>query len=129
MASIYREFEVGASPEKAWEAIRDAGNINNVITFLGEVTLDGDYRTCHLGDEGRLNELIVSVDDERRRFVYSIRESPFGFSHHSASMQIVPNNGRGSRLIWVTDIKPDEAAPAVEDVLDAAVASIKETLN
>lgn len=129
MATIHREFEIGASAEKAWEAVRDVGNVNKIVTFLGEVTVEGDYRTCSLGDQGQLNELIVSVDDQRRRLVYSIRESPFNFSHHSASMQIAPNNGGGSRIIWVTDVKPDEVVPALEEAIDAAAASIKETLN
>lgn len=80
--------------EKVWSAIADVGAPNKLITFLGETTLEGDRRSCSLGDMGKLEELIVSVDDENRRVVYSIRESPFNFTHHSASMQAIPNGGR-----------------------------------
>jgi len=129
MATIYREFEIGATPDAAWKALRDVGRIDELITFLGEVTVEGDQRTCALGDQGTLDELIVSVDDERRRIAYSIRESPFNFQHHNASMQVLPNGGSGSRFIWTTDIKPDDAVPALSEALDAAVESFKRTLG
>jgi hypothetical protein len=67
MATIHREFEIDTTPDEAWAALRDVGRINQLITFLGPVTVEGDRRTCELGGQGTLDELIVSVDDERRR--------------------------------------------------------------
>jgi uncharacterized protein YndB with AHSA1/START domain len=95
VASLYREFDVDAPVEKVWAAISDRGAPNKLITFLGEVTLVGDRRTCELGDMGKLEELIVTVDEENRRVVYSIRESPYNMIHHSASMQTFPNGNDG----------------------------------
>ena len=128
MASIYRELELEASPEQAWQAIRDVGNVNKIITHLGEVTMEGDRRTCSLGDAGRLDELIVSVDDDRRRLAYSIQASPFNFSYHSASMQVTHSDGEGSRLLWITDVKPDEAVQVLEEAIDAAASSLRQNL-
>lgn len=127
MASVYREFDVEAPVEKVWSAISDVGAPNKLITYLGETTLEGDRRSCSLGDMGRLEELIVSVDDENRRLVYSVRESPFNLIHHSASMQALPNGDGMTRFVWVTDVKPDNAIPG--DLFDAAVASIQEALR
>lgn len=129
MATIHREFEIDAPSDKAWDALRNVGDINKLLTFLGDVTVEGDRRTCALGDQGQLDELIISVDDERRRLAYAIVDSPFNFSHHSASMQIAANGGAGSRFIWITDVKPDEAASALEPAIDAAVESFKQTLK
>jgi carbon monoxide dehydrogenase subunit G len=128
MATIHREFQIGASPDDAWAAVREVGKINELITFLGDVTVDGDRRTCELGDQGKLDELIVSVDDGRRRVAYSIVESPFDFAHHNASMQVVANGGAGSTFIWTTDVKPDEVVPALSEAIDAAIESFKVTL-
>lgn len=129
MATIHREFEISATPDKAWAALRDVGRINEFITFLGEVTVEGDRRTCALGDQGKLDELILSVDDERRRLAYAILESPFNFEYHSASMQIAANGGSGSRFIWTTDVKPDDVVPALSEAIDRAVESLKTTLR
>lgn len=129
MASLYREFDVDAPAETVWAAIADVQAVNKLITFLGEVTLEDDRRTCSLGDMGALDELIVSVDEENRRLVYSIRESPMNLTHHSASMQAIANGNGGTTFVWITDLKPDSAAALVQEQLDAAVASIKETLH
>ena len=124
MATIIREFTVERPATEVWKEVADVGNVNRLIDFLGEVTLDGDTRTCELGDAGQLEELIVSVDDERMRLAYAVTGSPFNLTHHHASMQVQPD-GAGSRLVWTTDLKPDEMAGAVTEPIDASVASIE----
>jgi len=125
MATIQREFEIDTTPDAAWAAIRDVGRINQLVAFLGDVSVDGDHRTCDLGDQGKLKELIVSVDDTRKRLAYSILDSPFNLEHHHATMQIVANGGTGAHFIWTTDVKPDEAVPALSEAIDHAVDSLK----
>lgn len=127
MATITKTTHLSTSSDKVWEVLRDPGRANELITFLGEVTVEGNTRVCALGDDV-LEELVVGIDDEARRFVYSIRRSPFGFVHHQASMQAVPEV-EGTRLVWVTDFLPDEAGPGVDEALTAAVASIEAALG
>jgi carbon monoxide dehydrogenase subunit G len=129
MATITRDITLDVSPENAWRRIADVGAVNELIDFVGEVTLEGDHRSCALGDGGTLEELIVSIDSDRRRLVYSIRQSPFEFEHHSASMQAVPDGDGRTRFVWVTDFKPDAVAAALEGVIDQAVESIKRVLD
>lgn len=128
MGTITREFVVDLPPEAVWEKVGDVGAINQLIDFIGEVTLDGDRRSCALGDGGTLEELIVSVDPDRRRVVYSIQQSPFGFEHHSASMQAVADGDGRTRFVWITDFKPESVAPALDGVIDQASESIKRVL-
>lgn len=127
MATLTRRFPVDVDVERAWARVSDVGSVNELIDFLGEVTLDGDRRVCAMPDGGQLDELIVTVDDARRRLVYSIVDSPFQFSHHSASMQVVDRNGT-TEFVWTTDFKPDAIAPALEEAVDAAVVSIERSL-
>ena len=128
MATITRELLIDASPDAVWERMSDVGALNQLIDFVGDVTLDSDRRYCDLGGEGELDELIGSVDPDRKRFVYSIRKSPFGFEHHSASWQAFADDDGGTRLVWVTDFKPDAAAPALEHVIYQGAASIERAL-
>lgn len=129
MATITREFVLDVPADAVWNRISDIGAINELIDFLGEVTVEEDHRTCALDDGGTLDELIVSVDPDRQRLVYSIRQSPFGFDHHSASMQAVADGDGRTRFVWITDFKPEAAAPALEGAIDEAVASIKRALS
>ncbi len=123
MATIVRDFPVDAPVETVWRDIADVGGVNRLIDALGDVTVEGDRRTCQLGDAGLLDELIVAVDEDHRRVAYSIRQSPFGLEHHHASMQAVGDGDR-ARFVWVTDLTPDSAAPGVEQAIDGAVESI-----
>ncbi len=129
MATIHREFDIGASPDAAWAKLRQVGEINRLIDFLGEVTVDGDRRSCALGDQGSLEELIVTVDDGRKRLVYAIQKSPFELDFHSASMQVVEGEGAGGRFLWTTDVKPDAAAGPLADAIDHAVESFQQNLS
>jgi carbon monoxide dehydrogenase subunit G len=124
MATLVREFTLDVPVEKVWNDLSEVGAINRLIDYLGVVTVEGDTRTCALENGGHLEELIVTVDEERKRIVYSIKDSPFGFEHHNASMQAVPED-HGTRFVWTTDLTPDSLAPALQQPLDAAVASIK----
>jgi hypothetical protein len=128
MATIYREVDLDADADEAWRQMADVGAVNKLIDYLGPVTVDGDRRSCSLGDQGELDELIVTVDHDRRRLAYSIRQSPLNFTHHSASWQVTPE-GDKSRLVWITDVKPDSVAPALEELIDQTADSIQRNLS
>lgn len=128
MATITRHIPITASADDAWAAIADPSRVNELITFLGPVTVAGHERSCSLGDNGTLQELLVVNDPDRRRVAYAITESPFGFTHHHASMQIL-DAPDGSTFVWTTDFLPDDLHDMVEPVIDAGVASIQQVLG
>ena len=127
MASITREVQLDLSPDETWARIEDPARINEWFTFLGDVTYDEatSSRQCAMG-EATLDELIVDVDTDNKRFVYAFLDSPFGFTQHSAAMQVLARDG-GSTLVWTHDFRPDEVAPALDEALDGAVATITAT--
>jgi uncharacterized protein YndB with AHSA1/START domain len=127
MSTITREYLVERPLEEVWKKLSDVGAVNELIDYLGEVELDGQWRSCSTVDGGELRELIVTVDDEEHRLVYSVRTSPFGLEHHSASWQLFPEVD-GTRFRWVTDFTPDEVRPVVEPAIDATAASILRAL-
>jgi hypothetical protein len=129
MSTIAREFQLEMPPDLVWERISDVGAVNQLIDFLGEVRVDGRHRTCALGDAGQLDELIVTVDPDERRLVYSIRKSPFDLEHHSASWHALADGNGGTRFVWITDFTPEQIAPALEQAIDDAVVSMKRSLS
>jgi hypothetical protein len=131
MTSIIREFAIGADPEKAWAALSNVGAVNELITFLGPVTLDGDVRKVDMGEYGVIEELIVSVDDDLRRVAYSVQKSPWDLAHHHSTMQILPpgDGADGAVMSWVVDLLPESAADEFASGLDGAVEAIKQSLS
>ncbi|MDG4800219.1 SRPBCC family protein [Micromonospora sp. WMMD980] len=129
MASIIHEFAVGADVESAWAALSDVARVNQLITFLGPVTVDGDVRTVDMG-EFTIKELVVDVDPKTRRVAYSIQQSPYQLTHHHSIMQILApeSGGSGSRMMWSIDVKPDATADVMAPGVLDAIETIKKSL-
>lgn len=71
-------------------------------------------------------EQIVEVDDTARRLVYSA--SGGRLSHHNASFQVFANGAGGTRLVWIADLLPNEAAGVIEGMMEQGAEAIKKTI-
>lgn len=127
MATVHHLLEFRSSPDDTWAKIADVGALDKIMPFLGEVTLDGDRRTCTIGD-ATLEELIVTIDPDRRRLAYAIVSGPLPFTQHSATMQVIPK-GDGCVLDLSHDFKPDELEPLVAEALAPAVEGLRQTIT
>lgn len=127
MASIHREIPIDAPAEVAWRAIRDVGAVDRLFAgVVAESRLDGGARVVTFANGMVLRELIVSVDDGARRVAYA---SVGGrTTHHNASLQVFDGDGGGCRVVWITDLLPDELAPAIESLVDQGAAAMRRAL-
>jgi hypothetical protein len=129
MASITKEVLVNVRPEEVWAVVRDVGTAH-VRLFPGILTncyLDGDARVVTFANGMVARELIVDVDDLQRRFVYA---SVGGrTSHHNASLQVFADGENGSRIVWITDLLPNEIAPSIQELVDRGSSIMKQTLE
>ncbi len=128
MTTIRKTIDIKADIGSVWAKISDIGGISNLIGFLQDSELSGDERVCTLKDGGKLVESIISVDADLHRVMYSITASPLNMSFHVASMELEPTP-TGARLIWTTDLQPEQAAEQFEPLLDMACADMQSTLQ
>ena len=70
--------------------------------------------------------MIVDVDEARRRLAYSVRSERI--AHHNASFQVIPE-GEGSRLVWIADVLPAEAAVTVGAMMEDGIGAAKRALD
>ena len=129
MASIHKALQINARPEDVWDAVRDVGNIHKRVCpgFLTDCRLDGpDARIVSFVNGMTAKELIVDIDDARRRIVWSAVGGRL--SHHNASMQIF-EDGAGCRAVWIADLLPNELADVIAGMIDAGLAAMKKTLE
>lgn len=127
MSSIRKTIEVDATPETVWANVSDVGRISDLIGFLKTSVLDGNSRVCSLADGGTLTEKIITVDEDLKRVVYAITESPLNMEFHVAVMEVVPS-GTGARMHWTIDLLPESAAEHMGPMLDSACEDMKITL-
>jgi len=129
MASIYKEFIVDASPQFAWEAIKDVGAVHVRLAqgFVTDTKLEGGIRTVTFANGLVIQEQIVSSSDEIRRLVY--RAVGGRASHHNAFFQVFPAADGKSKVLWVTDLLPDEMRAPIEQMVESGSAAIQRTLE
>ena len=129
MASIHRELLIDAPPEHVWDAVRDVGAVHTRLArqFVVDTRLEGDSRLVTFADGTVVRELIVDVDEGARRVAYAVVE--WRAKHHHASFQVFSEGDKRSRLVWITDVLPNELAPLVEGMVDHGCAAIKQTLE
>jgi carbon monoxide dehydrogenase subunit G len=127
MATIHREVHIQADPEKVWSALRDVGALHTRLCpgFVIDTKMEGDARIVTFGNGRTARELIVSVDDDRRRVAWAIVGGTF--VHYNGAAQVIPLPEGGCRFIWTSDLLPNEAAPTVQAMIEAGIATVKRT--
>jgi uncharacterized protein YndB with AHSA1/START domain len=129
MAAIHVERLIDAPAEQVWAALRDVGALHTRVApgFVVDTRLEGDARivTFHTGMV--VKELIVDIDDTRRRVAYGIHGTPF--THHSASNQVFSETGGKSRFVWTADLLPDGLSPTIEAMMNDGADALKAVME
>ena len=129
MATIFRQFTVGADADQVWSAFKDVGAVHTRLApgFVTDCVLNGDVRTVTFANGLIAKERIVTVDDTMRRLAYSVIEG--GPTHHNASFQVVDEGDRGCRVVWITDLLPDELGPQIGQMMEMGCEAMRKAFE
>ena len=130
MASIHKEIVIEASPKRVWDAVRDVGAVHERLApgFVVDTRLEAGARVVTFANGLVARELIVDVDDEARRLAWAVVGSP-RLTHHNASMQVFDDGDRGSRVVWIADLLPNEIAGTIAAMIEEGLGAMKKTLE
>jgi len=128
MATIRKEFLIEAAPDAVWDAMRDVGALHTRLVpgFVTDCKLEGNARIVTFGNGAVAREVIVEVDDEARRIVWSATGERL--SHHNASSQVFAESGK-TKVVWIADLLPNEMKPAIGKMIDAGAAAMQKALG
>ena len=129
MATIYKDFLVNASPNFVWEAIKDVGALHIRLArgFVTATIIVGDIRTVMFANGFVVREQIVTVNDELRRLAYTAVGGRA--SHHNAYFQVFDAQEDQSRILWVTDLLPENIRASIEQMAELGSKAIQQTLE
>lgn len=129
MASIRRELVVGAPVGAVWDAFRDVGNVHTRLApgFVTHCALDGEARTVTFASGLTAKELIVDLDDAARRLAYAARSERL--AHHHATFHVLEEGPGRTRIVWVADVLPHDAAKAIGGMMEAGCRAMKAALE
>jgi hypothetical protein len=128
MASIRKEISLSAAPAAIWDVVRDIGAVHTRFApgFVVDTTMDGADRIVTFANGLVAREVIVDVDDSRRRLAYSVRSERI--AHHNASFEVL-GDGKGSRLVWIADVLPESAGATVGAMMEDGIQAAKRALD
>jgi carbon monoxide dehydrogenase subunit G len=124
MASLHKEIRIAAPASAIWDAARDLGALHTRLVpgFVVDTQLEAGSRLVTFFNGMKLREPIITVDDERRRLVWSA--SGGATTHYNAVLQIIPD-GDGSRVQWTTDFLPETVTGTLSGMQDQGLAAMK----
>jgi hypothetical protein len=128
MATLHREIHIEARPEAIWDAARDVGALHTRLVpgFVVDTQLEGNARIVTFGNGMVVRELIISVDDQRRRLAWTAIGGRT--THYNAVLEVLADRS-GTRVVWATDLLPDEMAEPVATMQENGLAAMKETFE
>lgn len=129
MPSIRHEIQIDTPPEKVWDALRDFGALHERLVpgFVTECTMDGPDRVVTFANGAVMREVLIDLDDEERRLVWTIVDGPY--RHHNGAAQVFAERG-GSRFVWTADLLADDDVVTQTDAaMEMGIATVKKTLE
>lgn len=125
MATIRHHARVDATPDEVWDVVSDAGAISTWFPLIEESSADDGVRRCTLRGGGRLEEEIVTSDDELRRLQYRITSGDMPVESHLGTVDVLDVDGR-ALVVYSTDVSPDEVAAQMDGALADGLQGLKE---
>lgn len=129
MASIRKEILTSAPPDQVWDALRDVGALHTRLVpgFVVDTKLMPGERIVTFGNGMVVREPIVDVDDNAMRVVWAAIGG--SLTHYNASAQVFADDSKQTRVVWIADLLPNEAAPSIELMMNEGMAVMKSTLE
>ena len=117
MATIKRQVVLDRHADEVWNELSDFSAAGRLFAgvLTGCETRD-DLRVVTFANGRKVTEKLVTLDRSERRLAYTVLDG--SFTHHMASMQILPE-GAGSVFVWISDFLPDAAAPGIVPLVEA----------
>jgi carbon monoxide dehydrogenase subunit G len=130
MATITKHIITPASPEAAWSAVRDIGALHTRLVpgFVIDTRVEPGppvVRVVTFANGSVAREPIVSCDDQARRLVWTVEGGTA--RHFNGSVEVIAE-GSGARVVWRTDVLPDEAAAKIDAAMTAGAAAMTAAL-
>jgi hypothetical protein len=129
MATVYKELLIHAPAAHVWDAVRDfhAAHLRLFPGLLTDSQPESEARVVTFANGMVFRELLLSVDEAQRRLAFAAIGGPL--THHNASFQVFELGPDDARLVWITDVLPNEVRDTVAALVEQGAALVKMTLE
>lgn len=128
MAVVTRDIRIARPPGEVWQTVGDLEAISSWVPLLSGSKVEGDRRTCVMGDGGTIEERILARDDAARRYEYEIVTSPFPLTSYRASMEVQDDGGH-ARVVWTVNLEPAEMGAEMAPLFEQSLEILRQHLE
>ncbi len=123
MATLRETIHIDASPDTVWAGVRDPLALLDWFDGIDSCEMVGTARRLKMGDIS-VTEEIVTVDDDLRRFQYSITEMPIPVEYHLSTIDVLPD-GDGTLIVYGVEVRPDMLKDILGPTISGAAKGMK----
>lgn len=136
MGTVRRHIFIEASADAVWELVGNPARLDEWFPITGcEVSredgiadLPPTKRWITLASGLRFEEQIVTLDNDLRRFQYSIINNPIVKSH-IGTVDVIPDGERRCLVIYSTDLEPEVMALVIAGAAGEGLERLKSTFE
>jgi len=128
MATIRSHARVHRSADEVWKIVGDPTRIIEWFPGVVGVTVEDGKRTLQLASGLPVNEEIVTLDNEMRRFQYRIT-GPLPVDYHLGTMDVIEDGEPGCLLLYSTEIIPEPMAFVLDGAISEGIVNLATMLN
>lgn len=112
MATLRSHVLIDQSPDAVWQLVRDVPGISRWFPAIIASTGDQQRRTVTLQDGSRLEEVVVTLDDQLRRLQYRVVDGDLPITDHLGTVDVLDLGEDRALVVYSTEIEPADLADA-----------------
>lgn len=128
MASLRSTVRIARPADEVWKVVSDPAGISAWFPGIEQSSAADGTRSCTLAGGHRLEEDVVNVDDELRRFQYRITGG-MPVEYHLGTVDVLDDGPHGALVVYSTEITPDSLADRMRPSIDGGVLGLKAHLE
>lgn len=127
MVKIKIEKQIKCSVDSLWELFSDVTR-SDWVPFANKILYEDGVRTFIMEGVGEIKEKIIEINHSEKSLTYKVVQSPVPLDHHLAKVTILEDKNF-SKLIWVSEIKPDKFEKLIKDGMESSIEMIQKILE
>ncbi len=127
MVKIKIEKQIKCTVDSLWELFSDVTR-SDWVPFANKILYEDGVRTFIMEGVGEIKEKIIEINHSEKSLTYKVVQSPVPLDHHLAKVTILEDKNF-SKLIWVSEIKPDKFEKLIKDGMESSVETIQKILE
>lgn len=135
MTKVNMKTELNVPADEVWKLIGGFNALPDWHPAVAESTTEGEgkgsVRRLSLAGGGTIVERLESVDDNERRYSYSIVDSPLPVSNYKATISVrEQGDGTATVVEWSSEFSPSgasesDATKVIQGIYDAGFENLK----